>query len=73
MASFRLLKVQSPALAWQAGGRRWRFAAHTFLAAADPDGRIFCEHHGIARAPGGGTLRGPVSYTHLTLPTKRIV
>ena len=58
MASFRLLKVQSPALAWQAGGRRWRFAAHTFLAAADPDGRIFCEHHGIARAPGGGTLRG---------------
>ncbi len=58
MAGFQLLKVQSPALAWRVAGRRLRFGAHTFLAAAGPDGRIFCEHHGIARAPGGGTLRG---------------
>ena len=57
MRMFRLLKVQSPALDWRLGGRRLRFGAHTFLAAADPDGRVFLEHHGIARGPGGSQLR----------------
>lgn len=58
MRGFKLLKVQSPALAWRHGRRRYRFGAHTFLAAADPDGAILCEHHGIARGPGGTVLSG---------------
>lgn len=52
MTTHRLLKVQTPAV--RCGP--WRFGAHTFVAVAEPCGRIVRELHGIARGEGGAQL-----------------
>ena len=51
--------------------------AHVYLPGADGELGILPQHAALVTSLAPGELRydhnGPVSYTHLTLPTKRIV
>ena len=40
---------------------------------APPDGKLYACFPGAEERPGQQRMAEPVSYTHLTLPTKRIV